>query len=193
MGTLDLGPATTTVAGVVANIRDDQLDGRTPCPEATVADLLDHLGGLALAFRAAARKEPPPGGGTPHADGSRLRAGWREEIAQRLAELAEAWRDPAAYDGMTQAGPVEMPAEAAAVVALDEVVVHGWDIARATGQRYEQDEAAVLACLAFAQSFEVPAGSDAGGLFGPPVAVPDDAPALDRLAGATGRDPGWTP
>ena len=32
-----------------------------------------------------------------------------------------------------------------------------------------------------------------GGLFGPPVSVPDDAPLLDRLLGLTGRDPAWRP
>jgi uncharacterized protein (TIGR03086 family) len=86
-----------------------------------------------------------------------------------------------------------MPAGIAALVALDEVVVHGWDLARATGQPYEPDEPAVLASLAFAEGFEAPAGAADGGPFGPPVPVPPDAPALDRLAGATGRDPAWTP
>jgi uncharacterized protein (TIGR03086 family) len=66
--------------------------------------------------------------------------------------------------------------------------VHGWDLAVATGQPYDPDSAAVTACLGFAQSFEAPADDD-GGLFGPPVAVPSEAPVLDRLAGATGRRP----
>jgi uncharacterized protein (TIGR03086 family) len=71
-----------------------------------------------------------------------------------------------------------------------DLVVHGWDLARATGQPYEPDADSVRACLDFATSFEVPA--DAGeGPFGPPVDVPSDAPVLDRLAGATGRRPDW--
>ena len=37
------------------------------------------------------------------------------------------------------------------------------------------------------------AAADDGGLFGPPVPVPDDAPTLHRLLGAAGRDPAWTP
>jgi uncharacterized protein (TIGR03086 family) len=193
MGTLDFGTATTAVAGVVAAVRDDQLGDKTPCPALTVADLLDHLHGLSWVFTLAARKELRLGEGSPEADGSRLPDGWRAEIGARLDALAAAWADPAAYDGITQAGPIEMPAEIAALVALDEVVVHGWDLARATGQAYDPGEAAALACLGFAQSFEAPADADDGGLFGPPVPVPADAPALDRLAGATGRDPGWMP
>jgi uncharacterized protein (TIGR03086 family) len=192
MGLIDFAPATTTVAGVVAGVRDDQLGDPTPCPDMTVADLLDHLHGLALAFTCAARKAPVPGGGGASADGSRLPAGWRREIGARLATLAEAWTDPSAYTGLTMAGPVEMPADIAALVALDEVVVHGWDLARATGQPYAPDDGAVLACLGFAETFEVPPGAGRGP-FGPPVPVPHDAAPLDRLAGATGRDPAWRP
>ena len=72
---------------------------------------------------------------------------------------------------MTMAGPLEMPAEVAALVALDEVVVHGWDLARSTGQGFEADDAAAAACLGFASSFEAPAGDEAGP-FGPPVPAP---------------------
>lgn len=199
METLDFQPACAAVARVVAGIRDDQLAGPTPCPAYSVADLLDHVDGLSLAFTHAATKEPlPDGPAAPEADGARLGDDWRDRIVGRLGVLADAWAAPAAYDGLTWAGPIEMPAEIAALVALDEVVVHGWDLARATGQEYDADPAAVAAALGFATSFEPPEGGpdDApadGGLFGPPVAVPDDAPLLDRLAGATGRDPRWAP
>jgi uncharacterized protein (TIGR03086 family) len=190
MDPMDFGPATTTMARLVTRVTDDQLTARTPCPDYTVADLLDHIGGLAFAFTASARKGEPGGGGT--GDGSRLEDGWRERIVAQLAELARAWQEPTAYDGVTMAGPIEMPAEVAALVALDEVVVHGWDLARSTGQRFDVDDAAAAACLGFAQSFEPPAG-DEDGPFGPPVPVPADADVLDRLIGATGRDPSWTP
>jgi len=192
MDTIDFGPATRAVAAVLDGIRDDQLAGRTPCPDYSVADLLDHVSGLALAFTLAARKEPLPGDGQPVVDGAALSPAWRQAIPAALEGLAAAWTEPSAYDGLTMAGPIEMPADIAALVALDEVVVHGWDLARATGQPYDPDEAAVLACLGFASSFEPPPEAGAGP-FGPPVAVPDSAPALDRLAGATGRDPGWAP
>ncbi|MEI5676422.1 MULTISPECIES: TIGR03086 family metal-binding protein [unclassified Nocardioides] len=199
MTILDLRPACRELARVVTAIGDEQLAGPTPCPAYSVADLLDHVDGLALAFTAAARKEVLAGGAQPAGDGARLGEGWRERISGRLAGLAEAWQDPEAYDGLTMAGPVELPGEVAVLVAVNEVVVHGWDLTRATGQPYDADPAAVEACLGFVASFEPPEGgaadepADDGGLFGPPVPVPDDAPALDRLAGATGRDPAWAP
>jgi uncharacterized protein (TIGR03086 family) len=193
MDTIDFAPATTALARVVAAVRDDQLGDPTPCPKYSVADLLDHIDGFPVAFTAAARKERLPGHAGPSGEGSRLEPGFRERIAGSLDELAGAWRDPAAYEGMTQAGPVELPGNVAALVALDEVVVHGWDLAKATGQPYDPDENAVLACLGFAQSFEPPAEGSGNGLYGPPVPVADDARSLDRLAGATGRDPHWTP
>jgi uncharacterized protein (TIGR03086 family) len=192
METIDFAPATRAVAAVLDGIRDDQLGDPTPCPDYSVSDVLDHLHGLSSAFTLSATKQTPPGGGRPQADGSRLAPGWRAEIPVALDRLAAAWTDPAAYDGLTMAGPIEMPAPIAALVALDEVVVHGWDLARATGQAYAPDDSVVLACLGFASGFEPPPEAGAGP-FGPPVPVPDSAAALDRLAGATGRDPHWTP
>jgi len=195
MDHVDFRPTTTALAALVRGVGDDQLTGPTPCPAYSVADLVDHLGGLSLAFIAAAHKEKPPGDGVPDVDGSRLEDGWRDLVAGRLDELGEAWQDPAAYHGVTMAGPIELPADQAALVALNEVTVHAWDLARATGQPYPADDAAAAACLAFVRAFEPPPGgaADDGGLFGPPVAVPEDAPVLDQLIGATGRDPSWTP
>jgi uncharacterized protein (TIGR03086 family) len=195
MSTLDFRPTTDALTAIVRGTTDAQLGDPTPCPDYTVGDLVDHIGGLALAFTLSARKEDIPGGGNPSADGSRLEDGWRERIAAQLDELGRAWLDPAAYDGLTQAGPIELPAPVAALVAIDEVTVHAWDLAVATGQAYDADPAAVEAAASFASSFEPPEDgpADDGGLFGPPVEVPWDAPALDRLLGATGRDPRWSP
>lgn len=195
MDRTDFRPTTTTLASLVRGVRDDQLSDPTPCPDYSVADILDHIGGLSVAFTCAARKEELPDGGAPSVDGSRLEAGWRDRIARSVFELGEAWQEPAAYDGLTMAGPIEMPADQAALVALDEVTVHAWDLAVATGQPYDADPAAVTAAHAFVAAFEPPPGgaADDGGLFGPPVAVPPEAPALHRLLGATGRDPAWTP
>ena len=72
--------------------------------------------------------------------------------------------------------------------------LHGWDIARASGQDYECDQESLEAAYGFVAPFSAP-GMEAQreGLFGPVVDVADDAPLLDRLLGLAGRDPSWTP
>jgi uncharacterized protein (TIGR03086 family) len=189
---LDLEPATRALTDLVAGVRDDQLTAQTPCTEATLGGLLDHIDGLSLAFTAAATKTPLDGGSRgPSADASRLGPDWRTRIPERLADLASAWREQVAWTGMTRAGGLDMPAEVAGVVALDEVVLHGWDIAAASGQSFSSDPQLLEAAYGFVQSAvnENPQGTP--GLFGPPVPVPDDAPLLDRLLGLSGRDPAW--
>lgn len=191
MDSIDFGSSAAALRDLVLAVDDDQLGGPTPCPAYTVGDLVEHIGGLAVEFRYAARKEPTPGEQRA-GDASALEDGWRDRIAGDLDALAAAWTDPAAYDGVTHAGPIDLPAPVAASVALDEVVVHGWDLARSVGRPYDADPTAVAVCAEFVASFDAPADDD-GGLFGPPVSVPDDAPPLDRLIGLTGRDPAWTP
>jgi uncharacterized protein (TIGR03086 family) len=187
--TLDLGPQTAETARIVAGVRDHQLCDPTPCEGMTVAALLDHLVGLTTAFRQAAEKVPQGGG--PRADAANLAPDWRMRLPAQLEELAAAWRVPAAWEGTTVAGGVEMPAPAMAVVALDEVLIHGWDLAVATGQDYRPDPAAVEVCLDMVGDRSDPA-DEPEGLFGPVVPVPADAPPFDRLLGQTGRDPRWT-
>lgn len=189
MDPLDLGPATTTLRGLVTSVSDAQLADPTPCTDYTVGDLLDHIGGLALAFTVAARKEQGPGGDQPASgDGSRLEPGWRERIDRGLADLADAWRAPSAYEGETSAGGVVMPGPIAASVALNEVVVHGWDLATATGRPFAVSDADVAACMAFAEPFSAPGTEEMRGTaFGPVVPVADDAAPLDRLLGMMGR------
>jgi len=188
---IDLAPATTALTMVVDGVRQDQLGAPTPCTDSTLGDLLDHVDGLSLAFTAAATKTPIQGSQGPSADASRLGEHWRSRIRERLAALASAWRDEAAWVGMTQAGGLDLPAEVAGVVALNEVIVHGWDIAVASGQRFACESHLLEAAYGFVHASVARNPHGSPGLFGPPVPVPDDAPLLERLIGLTGRDPAW--
>jgi uncharacterized protein (TIGR03086 family) len=195
----DLGPTADEVARVVQGIGDDDLALPSPCPDSSVGDLLDHFMGLTTEFRQAATKETVErarAGGPANAPGGssvdRLDSGWRTELPSRLAALAAAWRADDAWDGLTMAGGVELPAEVMARVAADELVMHGWDLAVATGQDFQPDHAGLRACYEFTLAAAEP-GAPRDGLFGPIVAVPDDAPLLHRALGLAGRDPHWTP
>ena len=191
---IDLEPAARRLGALVRAVPDDALDGPTPCPDYRLGDLLEHVGGLAFAFRAAATKDfTGVTGAGPAGDASRLPPDWRERIPQDLVAMAEAWRDPEAWTGMTQAGGIDLPGEVAGLVALDELVVHGWDVARASGQPYDVEPAELEAVRGFVGPMADASPEQRAGLFGPPVAVADDAPELDRLIGLTGRDPAWSP
>src|SRR5689334_3877416 len=100
---VDVGPAARRLADLVTRVPDEALGRPTPCPAYTLGDLIEHVGGMALAFGAAGRKERSEytemaGAG----DRSRLGPDWRVRIPRDLAELARAWSDPAAWTGMTR-------------------------------------------------------------------------------------------
>jgi len=191
---LDLEPATSELARLIGGIADDQLSAPTPCAQLNLGDLLDHVDGLALAFAAAARKDrefgsQPP----PPPDGAGLGPAWRERLPARLADLAGAWSDERAWTGPTCAGGIDMDGGVTGLVALDEIVVHGWDIAVASGQRYEVDPSLLAAVFEFVDRSVRQNPQGTPGVFDAPVPTGADASLLHQLIGRTGRDPGWTP
>ena len=86
MDYVDLGPAARRMAALVANADDEELGAPTPCPSYTLGDLIEHVGGLALAFTAAANKSRP----TPFsiADGSMKRHGNEVSFTARSLSFA---------------------------------------------------------------------------------------------------------
>ena len=186
---IDIQPAAQRMARLLGRVNEDEFDRPTPCPDARLGDLVDHVGGLTLGFIAVARKATAGDERPRKPEAANLEPGWRERITRDLDVLAEAWRDESAWQGMTSAAGVPLPGEVAGLVVLDELVVHGWDIAVATGQSYDPPRPEIEAAAAFVTSFDAPRD---GNLFGPIVPVADDASPLDQLLGLTGRDPRWT-
>jgi uncharacterized protein (TIGR03086 family) len=189
MDMIDMTEACRRTATLLDGV--DDLSGATPCSQLCLRELLGHLGGLAEAFAAAARKnlgeltDSPPG-----AEGYRLDAHWRTRYPDALAAMADAWQASSAWDGMTRVGGIDLPGAVAGTVALTEVVIHGWDIAVSTGQPYQVDDAIAAAVYDNVASFA--ADGPVEGLFGPAVPVADDAPVFMRALALSGRDPGWS-
>jgi uncharacterized protein (TIGR03086 family) len=188
----DLEPAAREVTRLVNGVRDDQLDDPTPCTSYTLGDLLHHVRGLAEAFTVAGRKEQPAGGSKPppRGDASLLPNNWRGETADWLSRLAETWSDPAAWEGTAWIAGFEAPASAVGITAANELVVHGWDVARASGQQLVLDGTALAPCREFVEMMSGPGSEEArGDAFGPALPVPVGASALDELVAGNGRDP----
>lgn len=197
---LDLGPAAGAMAALVRGVTDEQLVARTPCEDYSVGDLLDHIMGLSVAFTCAATKSAealrvtvgdasasaPAEGSASHLDPD-----WRRRLPAQLDGLVDAWRDPAAWVGTTEAGGITLPADVAGVVALDELVIHGWDLARATGQPFACDPHSVEAVFGLLSASADDGGTE--GIFGPVVEIPHDRPLLERAVALSGRDPAWRP
>lgn len=183
-----IGRAVAPVVEVVRNINPDQLDAPTPCAEFDVRRLIHHLLFWLPSLAAAGHKEvvPPPAEAEPDVD---LTGGdWSADLVARLEGAAAAWSVPDAWAGTTSmGGPAEMPAETIGGMVLGEVLVHGWDLAQATGQQPAWD----FDVLEYVHR-EVAATAGMGremGIYGPEIPVPADAPLLQRILGLTGRRP----
>ncbi|GAB3834849.1 TIGR03086 family metal-binding protein [Kribbella italica] len=180
---IDLRPAGRALTAVVAGITQEDLSRPTPCDKYTVTDLLAHVDEGARGFAAAEEERPaveePLVVGEP---------GWQETLAARVDRLGEAWADPKAWEGTSDLAGLGLTKAEWGRIALTELVVHGWDLARATGQEVDLPDETVRACFEHVAGFlqEPPVPE----LWGTPVSVADDAPLLERLVGITGRSPG---
>lgn len=184
----DLSVAAQRVTALLEPIDDQQLTAPTPCIDFTVRDILVHLLGLTLAFDHAATKTESPGPETAAEGGAEFEE-WRTRLPAQLDSLVAAWQHPDAWVGMTEVGGISLTGAMASGFALNELMLHGWDLAKATGQPFHCDPAAAEAALGFTTEVVEGGFSDA---YGPPVQIPDDAPTIDRLLGLTGRNPTWT-
>lgn len=166
-----------TEAAIVA-VTPEQLHDPTPCSEFDVGRLVDHLVGWARSF--ADRLTGVEAEGDP----DDYRAG--DEPAAEFHEAARA-----IVAGYRAGGPASEQLPIGIVVS--EFLTHGWDLSRATGQDLDVDPAAAELGLAAGRSMLKPEYRGPGQSFGAEVEVEASAPAIERLVGFVGRDPGWTP
>ena len=180
----DLAPAAQEMNRLLAGVRDDQLSRPTPCPDWTVADLLAHVHQFSTVFTLNARKDPVELPGDLPGD-------WRSVLPHQVDSLVEAWRDESAWSGRVSAGGVDMDAADNALVAIEELTVHSWDLSRATGQDFVAADPSLDQVDRFFECFAEPIASGQGP-YGPEVPAPDDASRFARTIARTGRDPLWT-
>lgn len=194
-----LDRAIATVGAVIAGVRSGQLTDPTPCTDMDVRALHAHLIGVLNRVAALGNGEDPlTVTDTPVAD-DRWPDAWRESGRRAV----DAWSDDAVLEQ-----PMALPwiaGSGAQVLAsyFSELTVHTWDLATATGQQPDWDDAVVAAAFDAARQM-LPAENRRGlyekisaarGFdevtvpFAEVVPVPDDAPTIDRLVAWNGRDP----
>ena len=180
--------AGATVAAAVRAGADADLAGPTPCTDYDLLTLLRHFVGTSGAFvkagEAHALDPDDPWGSNATLD----EENWAEQLAGQVEAMSEAWSRPEAWTGPIQGA--QMPAPAVGELGLIEVMLHGWDAARATGQslRVSDELGAELLrsltpTLDQGRQFEV---------YGPEVTVAADASPFTRALGLSGRDPDWS-
>jgi uncharacterized protein (TIGR03086 family) len=168
-----LGPE---LGGVVVNITPSQLDRPTPCAAFTVRGVLEHMISGATAFAAAYRGEAPA---DPQLDDV------LGDFGPVLGDLVAAMNAPGALDGQVAAPFGEVDGETFARFVVLDGLVHGWDLAVATGQPYDPPDDLVAAADAFARQALDPLRD--GETFAAPVEPAPGATPIERLAAYTGR------
>jgi uncharacterized protein (TIGR03086 family) len=167
---------------VLTKVRPEQMSLPTPDDEWDVRALINHvvLGNLWAAENVKTGSAPRPSGDI---------IGEREPLQAYTASadaMMASFEELGALSRMVTMPFGEMPAAGLAGFRFVDLVVHAWDLAKATGQ--DTDFAPELCEAALAMSRQRMANVDRANMpFKDEVAVPADAPAADRLAGFLGR------
>ena len=182
--------AVASTAEVVKATPASQLDAPTPCTEWDVRALLSHvIGTLWLAeglLAGQAPRYPMAPGGLPAAD---LAGG--DPVAAYAEAAAAALAAAGAGDALTRlhVTPLgDMPGPVLSGFTTLDILVHGWDLARATGQPADLDGRLAAHVLEFAGQALATAESRAARI-APALTVPAGAPVTSRLVAFLGRQP----
>jgi uncharacterized protein (TIGR03086 family) len=184
-----LARAASAAAGVAAAVPAGQrLDAPTPCGEFDTRALINHwvlYTSHGLEHRARRAELPEE----LIARDFTVDAGWRSAYAAQLERAVAAWGEPAAWEGDVDLGGSPVPAVGIARMLILELVLHGWDVARAVGGEIAVDEELAELVGEIVEENAELYRQYAG--FAAVVSVPDDASAWDRALAASGRDPHW--
>jgi uncharacterized protein (TIGR03086 family) len=173
----EMTDAAGAAARTVAHVDASQFNQPTPCGDWDTRVLLNHLI-LWTSYSLMDRDFAADPG---------FVADYQAQLDRALA----AWSEPAVWERSLDMMGTPTPASDIARLIIAEMVLHGWDLAAATGQRFEVgDQAVAVALKAVEDNAEMFRKYEG---FAEPVEVPSSAPLLDQVLGASGRDPSWKP
>lgn len=172
---------------VIAGICEDQWGLPTPCTEWTVADVVDHLAAGNDRFTEAFDGGPVAGWSLRGRGGGQEGAALAGRYRESVRALLGAARRPGALDGPVPTPLGSVPGPVALYLRMTDLLVHGWDLARATGQDAAAPDALAEHLVAFSEA-RLPDVPPERRPFAPSRPVAADAPAIDRLAALLGRE-----
>ncbi|HZR48621.1 MAG TPA: TIGR03086 family metal-binding protein [Streptosporangiaceae bacterium] len=182
----EMAAAAAETIKVVAGVRPDQFGDPTPCPEWDVRTLLNHI----ILWTAYSAEQRAYGGSVAEELMNKdftASPDFATDYAKQAKKAVDAWSDPAAWERDLGVMGSPMPAADVAALLIAEYVLHGWDLATATGQRYECDEAVA--------TLVVDVVREQGDLFrqykgfAEQVTVPDNASTYEKALAESGRKP----
>jgi uncharacterized protein (TIGR03086 family) len=183
-----LARALDQTGAIISQVRPEQATLPTPCRSWDVRALVNHVVQDVQQFTAMAS-------GAAWEQHDRDVIGdddWVGAYREAAGALLAAWRRPGALEQTVRLPVGDVPASWRVDQQVTDLVVHGWDVAKATGQPTDLDPQLGQLALEWGQENLKPEfrGDEASGrVFGAEAPVDADAPLYDRLAGFFGRDP----
>ncbi len=161
---------------IIGGVQSSQLGDSTPCNEWNVQALMDHIvGGTGMVWSSLAGAPPEtPQGSSPVA-----------AFDAGTAKVLGAAKAPGALEKTVPSPLGDMPGGQLLTAFFMETLIHGWDLAKATGQK--TDMPADLAETCYAMFGPMADEWRKSGAFGPRVEVAEDASTQIKLLGALGR------
>jgi uncharacterized protein (TIGR03086 family) len=186
-----MAAAAAEAARLVAGAANTKaLDQKTPCTDWDLRTLLNHMI-LWTSYSAERRAYGESVAEELMSKDFTAEPGYAQAYQAQIAKAVDAWSKPEAWAGDRNVMGSATPAADIAAMLIAEMVLHGWDIAKAAGQDYHCDDAVARNVLktveAQGEMFRQYQG------FAAIVPVPDDATAFDRALALSGRDPGYKP
>jgi uncharacterized protein (TIGR03086 family) len=182
-----MAAAAAEAARVVAGAASaENLEQTTPCTDWDLRALLNHTI-LWTSYSAERRAHGESVAEELMSKDFTAEPGYAQAYQAQIAKAVHAWSSPEAWAGDRNVMGNATPAADIAAMLIAEMVLHGWDVAKATGQDFHCDDAVARNVLKTVEAqgdlFRQYQG------FAAIVPVPDDATALDRALALSGRDP----
>jgi uncharacterized protein (TIGR03086 family) len=186
----EMAAAAAEAARVVGNVPQNALEQPTPCGDWDLRTLLNHTI-LWTSYSAERRAHGESVAEDLMNKDFTADPGFREDYARQINKAVGAWSDPEAWAGTRTVMGDATPAADVGAMLLMEMALHGWDVARATGQDYNADDKTAKALEGIVQAQAELFRKYQG--FADAIEPPPDATAFERALTLSGRDPSWKP